>query len=341
MINQVWLIPKKGKYIDVTNLVESIDWSGGKSRAPRTLSVKLLDTNRGLHERAPVENGMGIVFRRDGSELFQGVIFTCDYSSGHVSVTAYDELFYLAQNKDSYLFTGKKASDIIRTLCTDFSIDKGEIKDTKHVIPYLLFDGDSLYDMVMKALQITYKHTGQRYALFSREGKVHLIPRAENIRKWVIESGVNLVDYSYARSVEGTVTRVKLITGEEKKTIEVTEKNDGLIEKYGVLQHFEKVSEKLNRAQLQDRAKKILEKEGKEKKTFRLSNIPGIPDVVTGTAVFVVVPELGVKQAYYIEEDSHSFAGRKHTMSLTLTETDDITEVNAGKEEPEKKQDKA
>ncbi|MGC5326430.1 XkdQ/YqbQ family protein [Brevibacillus sp. SYSU BS000544] len=321
------LVVTKNKTMDITDTVESVDWSGAKTKAPRQVSVNIIYTDRGMHETVQVSNGNGIILRKDDVELFRGIVFSSNFTRSHQSIVAYDTLIYLTNNKDTYLFTGKKASDITKKICSDFSIQTGDIKNTGHVIPYLLFDGDTLYDMVMKALHITYQHSGKRYALFSKEGKLHLIPRTENIRKWVIESGVNLVDYTFSKSIENTVTKVKLEAGEEKKTIIVTAENKSLLEQFGVLQHYEKVSEKINRAQLQERANQILAKEGKEKQSFKLSNILGIPDVITGTSIYVIVPELGIKRAYYVEEDSHSFKGKKHTMSLTLSESDDIAAV--------------
>ncbi|WP_139489376.1 XkdQ/YqbQ family protein [Brevibacillus dissolubilis] len=319
----VYLVTKD-KTFDITDLIESVDWSGGRTKAPRTLAVQLVNTERGSHQKITAENGNGLILRLGDQELFRGIIFTCDYSKDKLAITAYDQMIYLTKNTDSLLFTGKKASEIIQKLCSDFSIPAGTIDDTKFVIPYLIFDGDTLYDMALKALEITYRQTGKRYAFYSRDGKVHLIPREKNTIQWVIEDGVNLVDYSYQTSIEETVTKVKLQAGEESKTITATAEDAELQKKFGVLQHYEKVKEKVIRATLQERAKQILAKEGREKRTFSINNIFGIPDVISGTAVYVMVKELDIQKAYYVEEDSHSFTGRKHMMSLTLSETDEV-----------------
>ncbi len=306
--------------VDLTDLVVGVEWSGSKSKASRSISVKLAHTDRGNHQKVQIANGNGIFLRLENQELFRGIVFKADYGSNQLNITAYDQLIYLTNNKDSYLFTSSKASSILSKLCTDFSIPVGSISDTRHVLPYLVCDGETLYDMIMKALDATYKHTGERFSIFSRNGKVELAPVKDNGRKWVIESGVNLIDYSYTTSIDGTVTKVKLSAGEEKQTIIATAENKSLQKEYGVLQRYEHVKEKLNRAQLQERANQILAKEGREQRSFQLNSVLGIPEVFTGTSIYVSVPELGMEKVYAVEEDKHSFEGKKHTMSLTLTE---------------------
>jgi hypothetical protein len=322
---------------DISELIETIRWGGGKNKAARSVSLDLTYTKRGLHQTVPIEEGYGLIFRRDKQELFRGTVWDRDRNgSGGMTITVYDQLIYMANNKDTYLFTKKKASDILKKLCGDFDIPMGTIVDTGYAIPYLLFDGDTLYDMVMRALYLTYKQTGVKYSLFSKEGKVHLIKKIDNLKKWVIESGTNLVDYSYKTSLDGTATKVKLRAGEEKKTIIAVAENKEMQKKFGILQHYERISEKISQAELNARAKQILAKEGKVKKTFTLNNVLGIPDVITGTAIHVVVPELGIGKGYYVEEDTHTFVGQKHLMNLTLTETDEIPEIKVGQDQPPK-----
>ena len=44
----------------------------------------------------------------------------------------------------------------------------------------------------------------------------------------------------------------------------------------------------------------------------------GIPDVISGVGVYVKIDELGLEQTFYVDEDTHTFSGNVHTMSLTL-----------------------
>ena len=312
------LIVKEHETTDVTPAVENVEWSGASQKAVRKLTVAMVRPRDA--ELPSVPNGCGVLLRYGEEELFRGVVFHVDYKPGKLSFTCYDPLIYMTNNKDSYVFKGMKASAVLTKLCDDFAIPVGSVKDTGYVIPYLVCDEETLFDMAKKALAITYRQLGARYSLFSREGKLHLVPYKENARKWVLETGLNLIDYSYGESIEGAATKVKLQGGEGKQTLIATAENKSLQAQFGVLQHYEKVKEKHNRAQLQEAANRILAEKGKAKKTLRLDDALGLPDVVAGTAVVVNIPELEIERTFAVEEDTHRFQGRSHRMSLTLTE---------------------
>ncbi|WP_173275231.1 hypothetical protein [Paenibacillus sp. NEAU-GSW1] len=309
-----------GQMNDITALVESAEWSGTAQKAIRKLTVSLVHAKEGDIAPAKVENGSGIVLRFGEEELFRGIVFNAEYKPGKLSLTAYDQLIYLTNNKDSYVFKSMKASALLNKLCTDFSIPAGTIEDTTHVISHMVCDEETLFDMVKKALDITYKNIGERFSLFSKEGKVQLVPFKKNSRKWMIETGMNLIDYSYGESIDKTVTKVKLQGSDGKQTVIATAENKSLQKQFGVLQHYEKIKDKSNRAQLQDAANMMLAENGKVKKTLRLDEVLGITEVVAGTTIIVKVPELGIEQTYAVEEDTHQFSGRYHKMSLALSE---------------------
>jgi hypothetical protein len=328
---QVLVIRQDGTTYEIP--VEKITWSGAKTKAPRQVNIDMLTTNRGVHQFFEPHEGNKVLFYWKGQELFRGTEFKHNRSKdGKLNFTVYDLLIYFVKNSDTYVFAAKRASDILKRICSDFQIEVGEIADTGYIIPSRVYDGKYLFDIISDALYLTYQQTGVRYYLFAEQGKVNLIKRSESPRTWIIEDGVNLIDYSYESSIEDTITRVKLEAGEEKKTFIATAKNDDFIKQFGVLQYYEKITDKINRGQLQERANQILENKGVVKKSFSIDAL-GIPEVISGKAIHVICQDLGVKKGYYIDEDTHSFEGNNHTMNLKLTETDDFPEIDAGEAE--------
>lgn len=328
-MNEIFLI-QGGNTVDITNLVEGLSWSGSKGSAPRSLDINMVFTDRGGHSKVDAAEGQGILFRENDVELFRGIIFKQGGSPGKKTLTVHDQLIYSTRNKEADLFVGKTADQIAKKVFAEFGIPIGSITSTGYVIPYLLFDGDTPYDMVMTALKITHENTGKRFALFSKDGKVNIAAKKDQLKQWVIESGVNLVEYSYESSIEDTVTKVKMIAEFDKKTITAVSDDGGLQKLYGTMQHFEKSSEKTTQAELNAKAKAVLKEQGKVKKSFSLSNIPGISDIITGVAIYVIVEDLGIARPYYVESDTHTFKGKNHTMTLKLTETDELPEISAG-----------
>jgi hypothetical protein len=325
MIELFWIT--QGQTVNISGYVQSINWKGAKNTAPRTIDVSIVNTDRGLHEKLDIQEGQILLFKWKGEELFQGVVFSQSKSkSVSQSIKAYDQMIYTVKNKNSYVFTNKTASEIIQRLCGDFQIPMGEIKDTDYRIPSLVVDGETLYDIAYKAIYVTFKQTGNRFYFGSDQGKVYLTEKKDTVRRWVIEDGVNLLDFSYESSIEDSATSVVMVAGEEKQAITISKTDNELTKSFGVIQHFEKVTDKLNRAQLQERVDKAMADRGKIQKKFSIDAF-GIPAVITGTAIHVVSKDLGIAKGYYVEDDSHTFKGNSRTMSITLSETDDLQEV--------------
>lgn len=321
------LLIKATQTLDITNLVHSVEWKGTRYSAPRSVLVTLTSINKGYHQGVEIEEGDGLLFSWGNVELYRGTVFDLRKRKGGIlSVLTYDNLIYFTKNTDSYVFINKKASDYLERICGDFKISMGTISDTGYVIPSLVFDNKKLYDVVMKGIVLTYKQTKNKFKLYSEKGKVNLVNQKENARKWVIEEGVNLIDYEYSSSITDTVTRVKLEAGEEKKTIITTADNGELQKKFGVLQYYEKITDQTDKAKLQQQADSIMSEQGKQKRTLDIDGI-GITDVIAGVGIHVIIPELDIKKGYYVDSDTHRFQGNKHEMSLSLIETNDLPEI--------------
>ena len=44
----------------------------------------------------------------------------------------------------------------------------------------------------------------------------------------------------------------------------------------------------------------------------------GIPDVISGIGVCIIINPLGISNSYYVDEDTHTFKGNYHSMRLTM-----------------------
>lgn len=324
---EVYVIQNNKTY-DITELTQNAEIKGSKYKSARSLTLNVLNTDKGLHDSFNFLEGDTLFFRWNKEELFRGMLWKIGKNKSEVdSILAYDSMIYLLNNSDSYVFIKKKASDIAKIIFSDFGIHVGAIADTGYVIPSLVCDNKSLYDIIMQVLEITRKQTGVNHYLFSSKGLIYLVKRVDQVRKWAIESGVNLVDYNYESSIEDTYTKIKLVAGEKEKTIIATAENGVLQKKFGILQYYEKVTDNLTKTQLQERANQLKNEKGKIKRTFSVSAV-GLWDVISGSAIYVIEKRLKISRGYFVEEDNHSFKGNEHTMSLKLSETDKLAEVS-------------
>ena len=324
------IVVKGGQSQDMTQLVERIEWKGRKGSSARTLSVTLIDDDGYQHARSgiDVEQGHQCIFSYDGAELFRGMfMFQKQGRQKRMELTAYDNGIYLANNQDTFVYEGKTAADIFRDCCNRYGIPMGEVASCSYVIPELTKSKTTAFDAVLDALSLEYDATGIRHYVSSDKGKLSLLTRRENILQWVIESGQNLINYDYTRSIEDIRTRVKMVTNDGTSVAEAG--NAALESKFGIFQEVMVPDENLTEAEINDLVKSILAEKSASKRTVDLECL-GIPDVISGIGVFVIIPELNINQTFYVDEDTHIFEDNKHTMRLSMTVANDLTKEAGG-----------
>lgn len=317
---------------DITELIESVEWSGHSERPDRQLNLSLINTLDGRKQAVKFSQGKAIEFSNNGVRLFRGVVFKTDITDkGAMNLTAYDENIYLTKSTESRKFTNVKASDIARRLCSDFGIPVGKISDTGYVIPRLNCRTKTLYDILLMALTLTKKQTGKRFFITNKDGKFYLTAAAEQTSKWLIENGSNILDASYSQSIEETVTQVKVIGGKDD-AIKVTQKNAGLQKLYGVMQIVESMDEDATRSQVEQRARELLKERGVIDDQATVDAL-GIDEVITGSAVYVRESMTEIIGGYYVSSDTHTYnSNGTHTMSLVLSATYDLPPMEIEKE---------
>jgi ribosome biogenesis protein Nip4 len=324
------ILIKDGERLDITSLVESVQWKGRKGAAARSISAVLLDDSGYKHARAEIDVAQGrqCIFSYDGQELFRGMIMSQKQSdSKKMSITAYDNGIYLANNKDTFCYENKTATEIFKDCMARYGIPITEAAQTSHRIPELTKPNTTAFDVVCDALSLDFEATGVRHYVQSEKGALKLLTRRENILQWVIETGANLISYAYDKSIEKTKTRVKMISKEG--TVVATGVKQGLEEKIGIFQDIEKSEENLSYAQLQEIFTTMLNERSEPQKSLDIDAL-GVPDVISGVGVFVIIKDLGLSRTFYVDEDAHTFTGRAHNMKLKLTFANDLS-----KEAPE------
>lgn len=319
-----FILIQNGTAKDITQLIESVSWSGRKGAAGRTLSAVLIDSKEYKYPRSgiDVEKGNQCIFKWEGKELFRGLIVKQGRNrSKKMQIEARDNLIYLANNDDSFNYKNVSASEIFIDCCKRYKIAYGDVVSIDYKIANLPKQESTLFDVILDALSQTYKATGERYYLKSEQGKAILFKRKDSVKQWVIETGSNLIDYDYSKSIEGIKTRIKLIS--DNGVVLAEEANGDLEGKIGMFQKTIKHDDKLNEAQLQQMVGSMLKEESTPKQNLNLTCL-GISDVISGIGVYASIPDLDIKRSFYVDEDSHTFKGRYHEMKLTLNFTNEL-----------------
>lgn len=309
------ILYRDSKTYDISELVESIKWKGRKGSAARSVSISLLDC-KGAQSGIDVTKGHQLIFSYKGKELFRGMIMSQQQSeSFKMPITAYDNGIYLSNNKDTFVYENKTVHDIFIDVCKRFGIKYSDVAKTSYKIPELTKSKTTAWDAILDAISQDFKATGTKYYVNSSKGVLSLIKRRENILQWVLETGGNIMSYTYKKSIEDIKTRLKILSDEDK--VYAVKKNTELEKKIGIFQDIEKKDDDLSEAKLQEHIKETLKEISTPEISLSVEAL-GIPDVISGVGVYVIIDELGIKRTFYVDEDSHTFKGGSHTMNLTL-----------------------
>lgn len=318
------LVVKNKKTIDMTNLVQSVRWSGRKGSSARTITVTMIDDDGYRHARSGIDvaDGNQCVFLVDGKERFRGILMKQNQGDKkQLKFKAYDNGIYLANNKDTFVYKNKTADQVFSDVCSRFGIPTGEVAKCSYKIPELTKSKTTGQDAVLDALSLDYKATGTRHFISSDKGKLSLLQRKDQVISFVVDGDANLYGYSYTKSIESIKTRVKMISKEGTTIAEKS--NSALEQKIGIFQEIQQPDESLTKAQVKDLVGSVLDTLDDPEETLTL-NILGDPDVISGKAILVKIPHLGISRAYYVDSDDHTFEDNMHTMSLTLTTAAEI-----------------
>lgn len=318
------LLIKNGETTDISTLTESVRWQGRRGASARSLTATLIDDDGHQHTRAGVDatEGHQCIFLYRGEELFRGPIMNQRQTHRkQLRFTAHDNGIYLANNMDTFCYENRTASDIFMDVCNRFGIPYEEVARCSYVIPNLTKPQTTAFDAICDALSLDYENTGIRHYVSSQKGKLRLFERRDNILQWVIEGGTNLYNYTYTRSIDKIKTRIKLISDEG--TV-LAEKADAALEgKIGRFQDIIRPDETLTAAQLTQMVESMLTERSTPERSLSVSAL-GIPEVISGVGVYIIIEHLGLARSFYVDEDTHTFNDRGHTMALTLNYTSDI-----------------
>ena len=234
---------------------------------------------------------------------------------------AYDECIYLANSQDSFSYENKTAAEIFKDCMKRAGLSVGSVVDTGYKIPSLQKPKSYFYDCLLEGLSDTYKNTKKRYYIRADKGKISLLRRKEHMTQWVVEVGANVTGYAYSKSIEKIKTCFRICSGDGRV---VYEKKDAALEKkIGRFVMVDSAKDGQTDAQMKELVSSLVEENGHPEESLTVETL-GIISAISGGCLYVVIPHLGLKRTFYIDEDKHSFNGETHTMSLKLNFATDV-----------------
>lgn len=307
------IIQHKGKIYQPA-VQEGITWSTERKNSPGQLTFKVMkDSHLAFAEGDPVR------FKVNDKGVFYGFVFKKNRDKEKViSVTCYDQLRYL-KNKDTYVFTNKTASQIVKMIADDFRLKTGTIEDTKFKIASRVESNTTLFDMIGNALDLTLQNKKKMYVLYDDFGKIALKSLSSMKLNLLIdeETGEN---YDYTSSIDdNTYNKVKLTYDNEKtgkREVYIAQSGKHMNE-WGVLQYYDTLKKGENG---KAKADALLNLYNAKTRSLQVKNVMGDIRVRGGSLVPVILDLGDIKVSNYmlVEKAKHEFKESEYSMTLTL-----------------------
>ena len=265
------------------------------------------------------EEGDRVKLAVDDTDMFYGYVFAKRIvSDGLISVTAYDQLRYL-KNKDTFIGTGLKASELLQRLAEDFHLQTGTIEDTGHVIDIIDEQNQTLFDMIQNALDETLTNTGKLYVLYDDVGRLCLRDINQMKLDLVVDAETG-ESYTYQTSIDSqTYDKIKLFYENDKtgKRELYVAQDDNSISKWGVLQYCEQIKTTTG---AQAKVNALLKLYNSRTRSLNLKGVFGDPRVKAGCSIIVslTLPDITLCNYMVVHKVTHDLQGERHSMDLTL-----------------------
>lgn len=312
---KIELIIAHGDSMFMPAVEDNMIWTTDRQGAPSKLTFSIIDDGKTDF----FEEGDPVRLKVDDDPIFFGFVFTKSRTNDHrIAVTAYDQLRYL-KNKDTYVYEGKTASQVVIMIAQDFRLNVGDISATDYVIPSRVEDNSTLFDIIQNALDLELQNNGQMYVLYDDFGKLTL-RNIEQMKLDLLIDAETAESFDYTSSIDSdTYNQVKVVSGDAKNgAIEVyLTKDSSNINRWGVLQLYETLQEGENG---QAKADALLDLYNQKSKTLEISGAFGDPKCRAGVMV-VVRLDLGdfkIQNYMLVEKAVHRFSHDRHSMDLTL-----------------------
>lgn len=282
-----------------------------------------------------IEEGDTVDVNWKGKPFFHGFVFSRTRTKDKVfKVMAYDQLRYFL-NKDTFSYTGKKASEVVKELAEDFECQVGDIDDTDFVIEKRREANATIMDMCQNALDLTMIHTNKIFVLYDDCGKIAL-KDIENLNTNLLIDADTAQDYEYKTTIDkGTYNLVKLVVDDQENgqavyyapTTPAEYAKSETRKQWGVLQLFESINPKSQSPQ--DLANNYLSHFNRVGRTLRIKGAAGDIRVRGGSMMFINIDlgEEGEKsedkntikvREIIVESVTHRFSNRQHIMDLEV-----------------------
>lgn len=288
--------------IDVSNYIETINWSGDENQLARKITISYLYApNDQIGRSVAVHKGDRLIMADGGKILFDGIVITEERTENSIKMQnmAYDYAWYL-RSKALGIYKGTPGEVVIQ-VCSENGISCGYIYDPGGEAEVISTGEKSISQVIQDA------YDGYDVHIYM-EGQSLCVEKYGNNLAGVVTGDDSVTDGTYKSSAENIVNRVVVLDANE---IPIGEIDNGL-SRYGVIQDAYKITgDETDYVKEAAKLLKGIEESGK-------IVVIGNPDFQTGKAIIVEKVNSKIRGRFTIISDSHSLQGALYLTTLGL-----------------------
>lgn len=307
---------------DVTQLAQSITWSGSLRQTARQLSVRLAVPRDGSVDPPALEEGAALILRQEGGALFTGqlVTVTTTTQSSVVDLGALDGGRFLAGNQGWYRFDNATAEAAAARVAADFGIRTGRLATTS-VLLRRKFPAVALDKIIAAMYSLAGEQTGKRYLVrFTGDGVMEVVEKAEGASLEIVQTMgmtntwnlTNLCNSVAIYTKEGALVRREGDSGSQAL--------NGRLE-HAIIQQDKEDAGPEARAWLADHGLQ---------QTLTVEVLDPPASLITGEAVILQDAGSGVGGLFWVDSDTHSWKNKQHTGKFKLNFRNLMNSTSAG-----------
>lgn len=270
------------------------------------------------------------VYANTGSgakEVFRGFVwerqFDVTTDVKQIKLICYDKLIYLQNSKDNlFVSKGSRTKDVITQIAKKWGIkisyNYSSISHKK-----LVYRSEYISDIMISLLNKVKNQTGNGYVVRCEKDVMVIEPTGSNKTVYKVESKDNAISSSYNETMEGMITKVKIVKAETIKTKKDSEKETGKYitvatvkgntKEYGTLQDIIEKGSDEKMENVKKEANQIIKKDGSPKKEVTVECVD-IPWVKKGYKIYINTGIL--KNNYIVKGIEHDATA--HVMILEV-----------------------
>lgn len=319
---EVIVITEKNVQLNITQAVDDLGWEEDEDELAMKIHFNMFNASyNGSRLSSLVKIGSVVGVKShwgDGKGIVaMGNIIECETktskSDDMFSIVAYDNLYNLQRSSDNIYFAkGKKTKSALTAIFKSWgiTISKYTGPDVKH--GKILQKNKKLGDVIRDILDEAKKKGGSAAIVRSTETKIEVVEKGSNTDVYHFE-GNNSTEADYKISIANLVTRVVVVSSEDKDGAPKVQATVNGKTQYGVFQKIITHSKSDNLDETKKEAQSIIDEEGEPQETSKLIT-PDVPCVRKGDMIHV---QAGTLQGFFLVKSiQHNAKSGKMTMEV-------------------------